>query len=111
MTIAHLNKTPRTLPQPTCALPGTAEKIAVLTARYCRGEQLHHPQDNGSRVQMGKVSHGNTNAQEHTGVVVHHLRFRARVWCRRLNVQLDLGLFRTMDQAAAAVLRARKLLV
>lgn len=32
-------------PEPTDALPGTAEKVAVLRQRAARGEQLWHPLD------------------------------------------------------------------
>jgi hypothetical protein len=31
--------------KPTSHLPGTDGKIAVLTRRYARREQLHHPHD------------------------------------------------------------------
>ncbi len=34
-------------PYPTSAVPGSEEKIAVLTARYQRREALHHPLDAG----------------------------------------------------------------
>lgn len=33
------------IPQPTQALPGSAEKIAVLMARVAAGQYLHHPKD------------------------------------------------------------------
>lgn len=36
-----------TLPEPTEALPGTPEKIAVLEYRAANGQQLWHPQDAG----------------------------------------------------------------
>lgn len=32
-------------PEPTNALPGTAEKVAVLVARARRGQHLFHPAD------------------------------------------------------------------
>ncbi len=35
----------RTLPEPTDALPGTPEKVAVLEERARRGQQLWHPLD------------------------------------------------------------------
>ena len=34
-----------TLPEPTAALPGSPEKIDVLTARAAAGQQLWHPLD------------------------------------------------------------------
>jgi len=40
---------PAPFPQPTDALPGTPEKVAVLIARAERGEALFHPLDAGSR--------------------------------------------------------------
>ena len=36
---------PRGLPVPTNAIPGTAEKIAILKARLEAGVILHHPDD------------------------------------------------------------------
>jgi len=38
-------ETPPLPSQPTQALPGTPEKIAVMRERVERGEHLHHPQD------------------------------------------------------------------
>lgn len=35
----------RTPESPTAALPGTEEKIRVLSERYVRGEKLWHPED------------------------------------------------------------------
>jgi hypothetical protein len=35
----------RRLPNPTNALPGTAEKVAVLAARFRSGQRLWHPRD------------------------------------------------------------------
>jgi hypothetical protein len=31
--------------EPTDAIPGTEEKIAILTRRAAQGEQLFHPED------------------------------------------------------------------
>jgi hypothetical protein len=39
------SKTPRKEGQPTRALPGSAEKVAILEERVLRGEALWHPQD------------------------------------------------------------------
>ena len=36
---------PRELPEPTTALPGTAEKLQVLVKRARAGQILHHPDD------------------------------------------------------------------
>jgi hypothetical protein len=42
----HGNRIARRLPShPTRAIPGTAEKIAVMAERESRGELLHHPDD------------------------------------------------------------------
>jgi hypothetical protein len=37
-------------PQPTSFLPGTPEKIEVMTQRAARGEELHHEDDPSDRV-------------------------------------------------------------
>lgn len=42
--------TPRVLPEPTDALPGTPEKIAVLLERLSRGQILWHPLDARHRI-------------------------------------------------------------
>jgi hypothetical protein len=39
------------LPEPTRAIPGTPEKIAVLQGRLARGEQMFHPDDPVQEVQ------------------------------------------------------------
>jgi len=36
---------PRSLPDPTDALPGTPEKLAILRGRLLTGQHLHHPGD------------------------------------------------------------------
>ena len=36
---------PKCMPEPTDAIPGSAEKIAILEQRVQRGEVLHHPKD------------------------------------------------------------------
>ncbi len=36
-------------PEPTCALPGSPQKIEVLRARATRGERLWHPQDSDAQ--------------------------------------------------------------
>ena len=48
---------PISLPgQPTDALPGTEEKIRILTERASRGEALFHPKDRpGVRPRPGEV--------------------------------------------------------
>lgn len=37
--------TPPLPPEPTLAMPGSAEKVAVMEARAAAGLHLHHPQD------------------------------------------------------------------
>jgi hypothetical protein len=46
------------LPTPTDALPGSAEKIAVLAERLALGQQLHHPADAGGRRRGPKFLRG-----------------------------------------------------
>ena len=36
----------RSLPAPTTAHPGSAEKVAILAERWNAGLELHHPEDN-----------------------------------------------------------------
>ena len=36
---------PRSLPDPTDALPGSPEKLAILRGRLLTGQHLHHPGD------------------------------------------------------------------
>jgi hypothetical protein len=43
-------RTPVNMPEPTSALPGTREKVEVLTDRARRGQVLWHPQDAGMMV-------------------------------------------------------------
>lgn len=40
---------PKNKPIPTTAMPGTAEKVAVLCQRAERGEALWHPRDAGGK--------------------------------------------------------------
>ena len=48
----------RSLPAPTCAKPGSAEKVAVLAERWNSGFELHHPDDN--RISPPVVDIGQT---------------------------------------------------
>jgi hypothetical protein len=41
-TVGQLGRLPQ---QPTAALPGTPDKVAVMAERAARGESLFHPQD------------------------------------------------------------------
>ena len=41
-TVGQLGRLPQ---QPTTALPGTPDKVAVMAERAARGESLFHPQD------------------------------------------------------------------
>lgn len=43
--VGHGHRVHAPLPEPTDALPGTPEKLAVLAARSAAGQQLHHPAD------------------------------------------------------------------
>ncbi len=42
LTVGQLGRLPE---QPTTALPGTPDKVAVMAERAARGESLFHPQD------------------------------------------------------------------
>jgi hypothetical protein len=47
---------PASLPaEPTRALPGSPEKIQVLTERASRGEHLFHPQDGVIQLEVSRL--------------------------------------------------------
>ena len=50
------NKGPMPLPEPTAAIPGSPEKIAVLEERARTGKRLWHPDDPKIRRRDGELS-------------------------------------------------------
>jgi hypothetical protein len=50
------NKKPRLPTYPTDALPGSAEKIAIMEARFAEGLAVFHPEDRSNRVTPAEMA-------------------------------------------------------
>jgi transposase InsO family protein len=128
----------RPLPaEPTQALPGSPEKVAILEARLARGEHLWHPQDlrdghsardgydvherlpdirrggrtdSRSGVSGARWRRGTENEVKVDGVIDRELGrrpFVAFVYFQKRRI--ILGRFRSLDAAAETARRAREL--
>ena len=52
-TKRYTGRVPKDMPEPTHALPGSAEKLAVLEERMRLGQQLWHPDDPTAEASTG----------------------------------------------------------
>lgn len=102
--------TSRPLPTPTHYPPGTDGKIDVLTQRYALGLELHHPNDCRTFARGAAVVAPRSDARFTTmppGVRPRGSKFLAESTGHKSRY---LGLFTTLEEAAAAVERAREVL-
>jgi hypothetical protein len=95
----------RSLPEPTDAPPGSEAKIKVLTERRAAGQQLWHPAD--ARIPVATPAPVRLPPERQVRGLTWLKRKQRWRACPTIGGQrVYLGLFRTEDEAAAAVRQA-----